>query len=267
MTPGGYTLLVNSCDAFADCWAPFFTLLSRYWPDRRPPILLNTERKDWQFPGVALTAARVGRNDERERTWSECLAAALAMVGTPLVLYAQDDYFIERPVDVERIESLAGLMLSRPDIGHVGLTHFGTHPPFLPSFDGRLWRIGRFAPYRISTQAALWRADVLRSYLKPWENGWMFEVYGTVRAWRRNELFLTVRRDQGGPAIAYQHTGIVKGRWSRFVPALFAAEGISVAFDARGFHDESIPAWRRRSEVLARIAGRPIDALRSLLSP
>ena len=32
------TLLVNSCDAYADLWQPFFTLLKRYFV----PVLLYT---------------------------------------------------------------------------------------------------------------------------------------------------------------------------------------------------------------------------------
>lgn len=28
-----YSILVNTCDKFEDCWNPFFKLLSIYWPD------------------------------------------------------------------------------------------------------------------------------------------------------------------------------------------------------------------------------------------
>ena len=39
------TLLVNSCDAYADLWQPFFTLLKRYFVPLPDEILLNTETK------------------------------------------------------------------------------------------------------------------------------------------------------------------------------------------------------------------------------
>ena len=35
------TLLVNSCDAYADMWQPFFTLLPRYFVPRPAEILLT----------------------------------------------------------------------------------------------------------------------------------------------------------------------------------------------------------------------------------
>ena len=45
------TLLVNSCDAYADLWQPFFTLLKRYFVPLPAEILLNTETKDFAFDG------------------------------------------------------------------------------------------------------------------------------------------------------------------------------------------------------------------------
>ena len=48
------TLLVNSCDAYADLWQPFFTLLKRYFVPLPAEILLNTETKDFAFDGLNL---------------------------------------------------------------------------------------------------------------------------------------------------------------------------------------------------------------------
>lgn len=261
-----FTLLVNSCDAFDDCWAPFFTLLRKYWPGELPPILLNTEHKDYSLPGVPLTATQVQAGVSERLTWSQCLDAALAQIETPLVLYMQEDYFIERPVDIEAVTRAAQLMLERPEIQHIGLTHFGSGGPFTQWEELGLSQIRRGASYRISTQAGLWRTPTLRSYILPWESGWMFELFGTVRSWRRNELFLTVDRDTAErPPIAYQHTGIVKGQWSDFVPPLFEREGIAMDFSRRGFY-LSPPPLVRRMKLARSIANKPGLALRSLLS-
>ena len=48
------TLLVNSCDAYADLWQPFFTLLKRYFVPLPDEILLNTETKEFHLDGVKL---------------------------------------------------------------------------------------------------------------------------------------------------------------------------------------------------------------------
>jgi hypothetical protein len=264
-----FTLLVNSSDGFEDCWEPFFTLLERYWKGLRAPILLNTERKDWRpATGLPVKCTRVQPADAPRLTWSECLLRALDQVKTPLVLYMQEDYFLDRPVNEVLIDEVAALMLSEPEIRHVGLTHFGSHGPFQPwSADARLWQIGKRARYRISTQAGLWRVETLRSYIHPDENGWMFELLGTWRARRREETFLTVARDQFGPSrvptINYTHTGIIKGRWHPEMPSLFAREGISMDFGRRGMYVAK-PAFVRRWETARKLAANPGAVLRAL---
>jgi hypothetical protein len=261
-----YTLLINSCDAFEDCWQPFFTLLERYWPAPLPPVLLNTERKRWRGHPSGIICSQVQGNQERRLSWSECLDAALLQVKTPLVLYMQEDYFIERPVDAALIDALAARMVEQPDIAHIGLTHFGAGRMVQPTPDALLWEIGPRASYRISTQAALWRVDALRSYLLPWESGWMFEIFGTVRAWKRQDTFLTLARNRVHPAITYQHTGIVKGQWSAFVPPLFARENIDMNFNRRGFYRPT-SALVRRLKLIHMLLKQPTSSIRSILAP
>lgn len=259
-----FTLLVNSCDAFEDCWDPFFTLLQRYWQGALPPILLNTEYKDYTFPDLPIETTRVQIGHPDRLSWSACLDSALAKVETPLVLYMQEDYFLERRVDIDVINRATRLMMEDPEIKHLGLTHFGSGGNLSSSSNQGFSTIGARAPYRISTQAGLWRVETLRSYLKPWESGWAFELFGTTRAWRRSETFLTVERGSSAPPIAYQHTGIVKGQWSDFIPALFEVESISVDLSKRGIHRDP-GGFRRRVKLLRTIASQPKLALRSLL--
>lgn len=263
MTHPLFTLLVNSCDAFEDCWNPFFTLLTRHWPELDAPILLNTEHKNFVFPAASIEATRVQAGRAERLSWSSCLDAALAQVKTPLVLYMQEDYFIERAIDHAAVEDAAQLMLDNPEIRHVQLTNFGAGGKRHRSRYNGYSAIAARAPYRISTQAGLWRVDTLRSYIKPWESGWAFELFGTTRAWRRDELFLVVDRG-GSPPIAYQHTGIVKGQWSDFIPALFMAERISVDLTKRGMYVDP-GGFRRRVRLLRTILSQPRLAARSLI--
>jgi hypothetical protein len=260
----GYTLLVNSCDGFEDCWSPFFKLLTRYWLGPLPRVLLNTETTNWRYPGIDMEATQVQLGREGRLTWGECLGLALDRVDTPLVLYMQEDYFIESAVDVQLIDQLVRKMLEDPTIQHIGLTHFGCGHPMHATDDPLLWEIGPRARYRLSTQAGLWRTQTLRSYVLPWENGWMFELFGTFRSWKRRERFLTLARDQGHPAVTYQHTGIIKGQWARFVPALFKREGLDVDFQRRGMYDHDASALLRRFRLAREVCRRPWLSLKSL---
>ena len=94
----------------------------------------------------------------------------------------------------------------------------------------------------------------------------MFELFGTVRAWKRDDLFLTLDRAATAPAIEYQNTGIVKGQWSSFVPTLFRRECIEMDFSKRGFYGEEVPTLRRRFRLLTELVKRPLLAIKSVMS-
>lgn len=266
MTDRKVTLLINSSDGFNDCWAPFLHFLGHYWPDFDYPILLNTETKDWSAPDFDLRASRVASGADRRLTWSECLIRAIDRIETPLMLYMQEDYFIERPVRHDVVARATDLMIDHPEIGHIALTRHGSFGPFAPSPYPGFSVIGQKARYRVSTQAALWRPDVLRSYLDPRENAWMLEILGTRRARRRPDLFLVADFDAeaGGPAIDYTHTGIIKGQWHHAMPALFARHGIDVDFARRGIYSPP-PYWRGKWAVFRKLAESPIHSIRHFI--
>lgn len=267
MKTPAFTLLINSSDGFEDCWMPFFTLLKRYWPEINAPILLNTEKKTWNFAGLNIICTQAQKNNYNKLTWSECLLEALSQVETDLVLYMQEDYFIEKPVCNDQIELLIELMYQNTNIKHIGLTHFGSCPPFEPYQENeRLWKISKRSRYRLSTQAGLWKINTLRSLVRSWENGWMFEIFGSIRSSRKNELFLTINREIDKPLIWYQHTGIIKGQWSSFVPSLFLKEQIDIDFDKRGFYNNTRSSLSRRVELLKKLISNPIYLIKSIAS-
>jgi len=205
-----YTLLVNTCDAFEDCWQPFFQLLSEHWASRRPEVVLNTETKRWEYPGWVISSAQAALGESTQLPWGECLARSLRNIKTPLVLYMQEDYFTKAPIKVDVIERFVRAMIEKPDIRHIGLTHFGSSGPFDKTENEELWEICPIALYRISTQAGLWRAETLLSYVRPEETALEFEILGTFRSWRRKERFLTANRDRfnphSGAILEYDHT-------------------------------------------------------------
>lgn len=237
-----FTILVNSSDGFEDCWIPFFTLLKKYWPNCDAPIILNTERKSFTFPGLNIISTRVNTGIEKNLTWSECLIEALNKIETPLVLYLQEDYFFEKTVKDYLIEDFAKQMIANSLIKYIGLTNYGNSPPFKEwTLDQRFYEVSHSSKYIVSTQAALWNKQTFLSYLRPNENGWMFEIFGSQRAKKGKDLFLTVNREtynEINPIIYYQLTGIIKGKWLSTIPELFRREGIETDFAKRGFYKE-----------------------------
>jgi hypothetical protein len=229
-------MLVNSSDGFDDCWEPFFRLLKIYWPKFNAKILLNTEAKEWGCSDFEVECTKVGIGEKKKLTWSECLIKALNKIETPLVLYFQEDYFLNKNTNVDLINNCAEYMLKNPQIKHISLTRHGSLGPHEPYHEEWLEKISQSAKYRVSTQAGLWNVDALKSYLKKNENGWMFEIYGTWRAHRSSDIFLVAKCIHNEAAIEYTHTGIIKGKWHPDIPEIFKRHGIKINFAKRGFY-------------------------------
>lgn len=259
------TILVNTSDSFEDCWNPFFTLFARYWPDCPYPIVLNTETKDFGFPGLNITASRVAAGEPRRLTWSQCLARCLDSIETPYVFYLQEDYFLEAPVKAAQFESLlAEMRAGYADV--IRIMECGGSGPWYPTDNPMLWAVDRQAKYRIALQAALWLRDVLRSHIRDHESPWQLEAFGSARASRRQgEKVLCVNRDQfhgpGKEIFPYTPTGVVSGRWERHVvEPLFATHGINMDYSIRGFYDP-LSSPKKKRPLLSRIT----DRVRSLV--
>lgn len=251
-----FTIIVNSSDGFEDCWNPFFTLFKKYWPNNQSPVFLNTEFKNYVHSGLNIKSTKVHRGvTDRKLTWSECLIKALQQVETPLVIYLQEDYFLESKVNQNKIEELVDKMINEVEIKYIGLTKFGNYPPFYDYFlDENLKIVSKNSKYRVSTQAAIWRTDSLLSYLETDENGWEFEIFGTRRAKKKNELFLTLSPNylNQNKVFDYQLTGIIKGKWLKTIPALFEKEKIQIDFSKRGFYKE-LNVFYRKIETFKKI--------------
>ncbi len=257
------TVLVNSSDGFEDCWQPFFKLFQTYWPECAYPLVLNTETKTYQHPGLDIRSSCVAKGESRRLTWSECLMRCLDQISTPYVLYLQEDFFLEAPVRADTLGLFADeLRGNRADV--IRLMECGGAGPWHVTNNPLLWRVDQKATYRIALQAALWRKSTLRSHLRAHESPWQLEVFGSRRAQRRRgETVLCVNRDQfhgpGKEIFQYTPTGVVKGQWEHFVPALFAQEGISIDFNKRGFYEP-----HTRLTARAPLFKRLSDRLRSL---
>lgn len=233
-----YSLFVNTTDSFEDCWMPFFTLFAKYWPSFKGQIYLNTERKEFRYPGLNIISIKNGVQDTKSvSSWSTCLQDGLRMVTDEVVLYMQEDYFLESPVDVQRVEKLVELMLGHA-VDCIHLTDQHSAGPFDVSEYPELWKMGKRDFHKISCQAALWKTSVLRSYIRSHENPWQFEMYGTLRAQLGPHQFYTLprnNRQQCEPAVPYIFTGVIQGKWFEPVVQLFDKHKIKVDYTIRGF--------------------------------
>ena len=246
--------LVNTCDKFEDCWTPFFVLWRKFgFKTLDHAVFLNTERKSFDPPAdVAVRSLRVcetnGWTAPRPPTWSWCLEKALDAISEDFVLYLQEDYFLDRPADEDRIARVLRWMSGNPEAGCVRLDCAAKSSPapdgvFRP-IDPKWW-------YFVSCQAAVWRKDVLRGLLREHEDAWQFERWASKRARLAGCRFFALEPENGRWPLHYVKTGVVQGKWFEPVIPLFREHGIKVDCSRRGFFEgkygrkEGRPlAWR-----------------------
>lgn len=269
MSLPNFTVLVNSCDAFSDCWDPFFRLFATFWPDCPAPVVLNTDRASFSAGDVDLTSSRVARRDPEGSvpTWAERTIRCLDEIGTDQILYLQEDYFFNRRVRDEQVARFSEHLRTS---GAACLRLFESHlsGPWVQTIDENVWQVSAASPYLVQLQAALWDRRSLRQILRPHESPWDFEMLGSRRARRRGTAMLCVNRDRfmapDHQVVPYEPTGIVKGRWVRErVVNLFAEHEIEVDFSVRGFHEELSLGHRSVVSKVADRARRVPPAIRS----
>ncbi|MFD2111271.1 hypothetical protein [Thiorhodococcus fuscus] len=244
------TVLVNSTDSFADCWTPFFHLFTHYWPNCPYPIVLNTESKDFNFPGLDLRTSRVaeGWQDKKRIPWSDCLARCLDGIESRYVLYLQEDYFLNAPVEQDLIEEFTQVMDSAR-VPHVRLMELDRNAGHYPSkLHPLLWEINPKASYHLSLQAGLWEKAALRGLLMEGESAWDLERKGNLRSYSIGAPFLCQSLEEFNAKdrypIPYRPTGIIRGQWNAAaVCDLFEHHSLKVDYSQRGFYQPSL--WQR----------------------
>lgn len=239
-----FSILINTTDSFEDSWTPFFTLFKKYWPDFNGTIYLNTETKDFSFEGLNIVPVKNNiKTPTYKPTWSECLIRALDNIPNAIVLYMQEDYFLHDFVNDNLVSKFAQLINST-GIDCIQLTDQATLGSFQKTNYEQLLEIDQNAPYRISTQAALWKKDVLKQYIRKYESAWQFEHYATKRAsiFKHNiyNVDTSIYIKGQNEIIPYIFTGIIRGKWNIEMVNLSKIEELKIDFDKRGFYNPNV---------------------------
>ena len=240
------TVIVNTCDGFEDCWDPFFILFKKYWYTCPYEIKLFTESKKYETDLVSVNVLNTKPiYTKGKKSWSECLLNGLKQVETEYILYMQEDYFLNDQVRESEIKHLLKIMID-DDVDVIRLMDFhkqtNAYKPYKESTG--LMIVPYTSPYRIHTQASIWKKSCLEKYLKIGETGWEFERYGSIRSSKNNDLFLCVDHTKYirnmNDIVPYQPTGIIKGKWYKdAVIPLFRENGIDIDLSKRGIYEFS----------------------------
>lgn len=272
MTKTDFTIVVATSDEFEDCWTPFFVLLEKYWPDCHHPIILSTGEKSFVYPGLDIQSAMAYKRHGDKAAWSQRLLHSLEGVKTELVLLLLDDFFINGPVDVDTVNACCRIM-QEEQYSVITLTNHDTNRRSKPTANPLLDEVEATSPYRLSTSPALWRKTSLMKYLRPNENVWMFEIFGTRRSHKIRDSFYRVNNTQiskgHAEVIPYFQTdagdtGIIKGGWQHGIEHLFESSGITIDYAQRGYY-KKLPSLLNKYYLITKLLQNPRQLVPGLL--
>lgn len=245
------TIVVSSCDYYEDIWIPFFYLLKRNWKNLNYPIVLNTENKHFSMDGLDITSYSLYKKNEQV-SWAKRLIDTLNKIDSEYVIMLLDDYLLESAVNKDVLDKCIQYMDKDPDIASF---NFKNQPgPNIDNVDFEGFSLrGKNAPYRTSTQAAIWRKEQLLKYLRPHESAWQFEIWGSVRS-RRLPWKLYCSNSGETQVFDYCHGRIIiRGKYYRpDVRRIEKKLNIKLQTEKRGFTDynlENMPARSLKDTV------------------
>jgi len=229
------SILICSCDEYADIWPQFFFFIKKHWPDCPWPLYLMTNHKNWDYPG--LTVVNVGHAPWGTRFLNAVNALktkyALIFMEDYLLLETPDESFIRQALDFMRDEEISYLRLYPVP---------GPDRIIKRLRDIDIGEINRGSDYRVSLQAAIWDVDYIKRLARPKDSPWDFEISGTERSNRMKDKLCSVSAETRYP-ISYYCTAVDKGRWKKGAVKLCRGNGIKPDLKKRKIE----PFYRRRN--------------------
>lgn len=228
------SILVNSCDKYSDVWDPFFLCLKDYYPDCPYDIYLNTETKNYFFQGFNIHCI----NTYKKCSWGKRFITSLKAINTEFVIVVLDDFFLQTDMKQKRLDNYIELLKSRSDIDCIYL--IPQHKGEIQAEESGLSVIPEGADYRLSTGPAIWKKERLLRYLKPIDDPWAWEFFGTIRAEKQNTLFYCTN----DAVYDYDYvTGgaIWRGKWNNsIVQPIIDKHNLNLNLSIRGVNSEEM---------------------------
>lgn len=220
------SVLIYSCDKYADVWGPFFTLFFRYW-DCPYPVYVTAETEQCMLPEVMTI-------NTDAPTWTERIKDAVDQIDTKYVIGMCEDMFIRRKVDQTTINNC---LITMNEDDNIASFNFEKEYDWVENnyiFD--FGRKPKGSPYRKTCQPTLWRRSVLSELLDTKMDAWEWEMSPTpdqydYYVWTGDERCLVFEYGYHNN----QWFGIQKGKWVLHdVQPLFEKEGINIDLSIRG---------------------------------
>lgn len=240
-----YSIFLSTCDAYRDCWEPFFLLFKKYWPDYCGTVYMVTDNLTFEYEGINIKCLNIntikGVDPSVNISWGKRMRWAMEMVESDIILFMQEDFFLKGQVQNRYVEEFAHLMVDHPDIKCLHLTRPKIKDADKSEFE-HLYNMKLKQRYRADCQPALWRKQELYDVLEDEYSPWQMEVFGSKKSAKMAHRYLIVDKNwvKRGEfeIIPYVATGIAKAKWEKTVIPVFKENGIEMDYSIRGFYEK-----------------------------
>lgn len=252
------TMVVNSCDSYADVWDLFFESVSVQWPHCEYDIVLNTETLTYSYKNMPITVHNYTRKFGRKDRWGERFRKTLSNINTPYVLTFLDDFVLTE--SVKKPELLEQIMDFMDENKEATVVYLDAFPKwcFILEEDKKLPGFGKMpqvCAYKLSTAVAVWRREKLLALIRDFESPWEWEMNASFRACRMQcgDFYAVVDAQEDIPRnimFSFQHGGAVRrGLWNVDTLQLAKEYGIEIDTNKRGIMDSENPYNEVRTET------------------
>lgn len=229
------TIIVNTCDSYADLWPLFFSALNEYWKDRSIKIVVNTEEKK----DLGFHADNTIIHTSQSTFWGERLLDTLHDINTEYILMLYDDFIIDQVFDESILYNIIGWMDSNLNISVFYLQNLNINNQSANICFGKFKRIDPYSDYRLNSAPGVWRKQDLLRFTGKEDNPWAWEVFGTYRTQRTLKEFYqpddkiySFDGSKGG--------AIYRGKWVKHVVIDKVKKyNLDIDFNVRGFSSEN----------------------------
>ena len=161
---------VSTCDKYDHLLNGFSYLFNKYWGADQPVKILCYRKPPMELPP---NFEIIILETPESKPWSTNMRTFFSQCTDEYFVFCFDDYFLKRPVNREKVKQLELEVLCGAAKGD--LSHNTNHFPHSVRHDG-LVEATQDAPYRSSTQPAIWNRRHWLKLMEPGWNPWQFEL-------------------------------------------------------------------------------------------
>ena len=174
-------IYISTSNKYIHLIKPFQYLFNKFWSDKQKVTVLGYEEPKFKlednFDFISL-----GKQTTID-DWCIDLKNFFESIDDDYFIHAVEDQFIIKPVNVDMISKLVGMM--DENIGRIALETAAQTKPHTEIYkddDMCIIELDQFAQYRLSVVHSIWNRKYMLKYLQPDMNPWQFELDGSEKA-------------------------------------------------------------------------------------